>query len=1335
MVLLKGLVLSLSISAQATDKQLYVVSFAEPPAITAEAKLAPKSSVSMKSVSLKSQVSKLQVRQDGYVETMQRLLKREVEVRFRYQLTSNGVALELSAGEAQALRSMPGVADVQVDFVRYLHTDSGPNFIGASQLWSGQATGVPTLGAGVLVGIIDSGISGLHPSFADLAADGHNHVNPRGRRYGLCNGSAANRCTDKLIGIYDYTSEGAVDGSDLDGHGTHVASTAVGNPLTFSLSGPTVTLPVAISGVAPRANVISYKACNKAADGGRTTCSGAALLSAIEQATADQVAVINYSIGGDARDPWAALNEARSSDLKALFNARSAGVVVVVSAGNEGPGPGTVSSPANAPWVLAVANASHDRQFLNTLGNLTGSTAPPQIAFDGTGITGALGDRPIVLGERFGNALCGTGEDSALPPTGTSNPFPPGTFSGQIVVCERGVQARLAKGFNLKLAGAAGMVLVNTALEGESTLADTHFLPAVHLGFADGERLKAWLRATPDARGRISGLSVVRNATVGDLLAGSSSRGPVESGVLKPDLTAPGSSIIAADTSNGVRPLSGTSMASPHVAGAVALLRASHTDWNVAQVESALRGSALSTVKLGGALGLATPFDAGSGRVQVQNAVNAALHLPLSSGDFLANANTDHSALNLPSLYSARCFERCTFVRTVTANGATGASSWSARITGVEGLQSTITPAQFSLGAGASQVLTIELVVSDSALLGTNVFATLELSAAGKSSLLMPVAVFADPGNVPELLEVNAASDRGKQQLNFGGLVSLPRAQLSLKHLAPLTRVTGTLGTDSTRTNPFDDGGTLVRIVDVAADSPALVVFAQGPSTGDVDLFVGLDRNGDGRGSEEEQLCSSGSPGGTESCRLDAPAAGRYWIVLQNFRGANPISDAVELTFGALSDRGEQNARVAGPGSVPRLGAFTADLSWELGGSRVGEEFAGLLDIRADRASSKPIGRVLVRVKRTDGAEQPVLLAPGRTERFALAPNQTLQRIGLEVPSNAREFVITANGDGPFDLALIPAPANEAALTQAPGLANAAARTAGGPGAATIKRSGTAVQPGRYYLQFTSNAGVVGQYSLTYALAENALTSTLAPELYYNPARPGHGLIITRARNDAQIIWYTYDDAGAPTWYWLLPDGYYATNPGSFSGPLLRFTWDGSTATMQDVGRATVTRALGTNLLTWSWTLLGQSGSEPMALLDRSRCVNGSDQTGAWYNPAQPGWGASVHRTPSLEFISFFIYDALGQPRWLLAPDGGPSNGAKVPLSQLSGFCPSCAARATTRATTGSYELPFDATSRLAGAEATGRIKLDAPLLPPLSGRFTGSGDFALLTGKKPCSP
>ena len=259
-----------------------------------------------------------------------------------------------------------------------------------------------------MVGVIDTGIWPEHPSFADDGSYPAPDIPPLdATNYATCDfGNTAQNvhdapftCNNKLIGARQtMDTYRALIGADPDefdsardddGHGTHTASTAAGNAdVAATLMG---TPRGNVSGIAPRAQIIAYKALGNL--GGFTSD----LASSIDQAVADGVDVINYSIGGGP-------SLAGADDIAFLF-AADAGVFVATSAGNSGPGAGTIGGPATIPWVTSVGASTQSRFFSGEVRLGKGGTVT------GASITGGTGGfLPLVDAEFAGGELCIPGD-------------------------------------------------------------------------------------------------------------------------------------------------------------------------------------------------------------------------------------------------------------------------------------------------------------------------------------------------------------------------------------------------------------------------------------------------------------------------------------------------------------------------------------------------------------------------------------------------------------------------------------------------------------------------------------------------------------------------------------------------------------------------------------------------------------------------------------------------------------------------------------------------------------------------------------------------------------
>ena len=711
----------------------------------------------------------LQQRQARFERTATGMVGRPIGVRMRMQHAVSAVVMDLSNAEADRLRAMPGVRFIEPYRLYTQDTDTGPALIGAPALWSNSSPFVPASykGEGMVVGVIDSGINFGSPSFAAVdPIDGYVHVNPLGsdNYIGTCSGTGPDvgRCNSKLIGGHDfvcnYTSPGGATAAqcgatnsreepgfgDTNSHGTHVAGTVAGNNRDAVLNGTTYR----ISGVAPRANIIAYDVCYTDTASGRGSCPNVSTVAAINQTVIDGIVdVINYSISGGV-DPWL------ESTSLAFLGAVDAGIYVAASAGNSGPGPDTMGH--HEPWVASTAAAQHGKGGLGLQMVVTAPTPVPAnlaavtLTESSGGVTFSTslpGTTPL----RISSGINGASDGCSA--------FPAGTFTGSIAVVRRGTCNFSVKVNNAAAAGAVAVIIANNAAGVIAPTLSGTTVPAFSVTQADGDALRNFGQANPaTARAGISSTRV-RVSNTPDQLAAFSSRGPAASyNLVKPDITAPGVDVLAAvsgETLTGseqaVALFSGTSMSSPHHAGAALLIRQAHPTWTPVEVRSALQMTATRSVLLEDGATPATPFAMGSGRIRLDRAVRAGLVMNETTANFsAANPATGGQewTLNLPSMARRSCWPSCTFTRTFR-NPTTSGILWRAS---VEGLPGTVSPAFAWIPPGGTQAFQVTVDTSALPNNGTFAFASvlLEHRVTGGGvdafrELRLPVAVAVQP--------------------------------------------------------------------------------------------------------------------------------------------------------------------------------------------------------------------------------------------------------------------------------------------------------------------------------------------------------------------------------------------------------------------------------------------------------------------------------------------------------------------------------------------------------------------------------------------------------------
>ena len=643
-----------------------------------------------------------------------------------YTLTTNGFSSSLTAKQAAKLADDPRVAAVVPDEKLQLDDPESPQeFLGLEGdhgVWESLG-GVANAGKGVVVGVIDTGIAPENPSFAgkplgteagdEPYLDGQQIVFAKrdGTDFrGSCIAGvqfAADDCSTKIIGaryFVDNFGTSAIGGpstgeylSPRDGasHGSHTASTAVGNHAVEARVGGKDSGE--ISGVAPAAKVAAYKVCWSGPDPVGTYddgCQTSDILAAIDAAVDDNVDVINYSIGSGAAQTTVSLTD------QAFFGAAAAGIFVAAAAGNDGEHGASTADNAS-PWTTTVAAS-------------TVPTRDATVRFgDGRAFLGASITVPEAgLSGAFVTAQSVAADDVSEPQLCGPDTLDATKASGKIVLCVRGEVSRLLKSAEVDRVGGIGMVLVNPSTS--SLDLDAHPIPAISLN-ADAFEAATSYASTAGATVTLEpGNTTDHPSPPSPQVAGFSSRGPTladGSDVLKPDITAPGVAILAAGANaegeNGTwEYMSGTSMASPHIAGLAALYLGAHPMAAPAEIKSAMMTTAYDTIDSGGAP-TRDPFAQGAGHVDPTRYFEPGLLYLNGVEDWLAYTDAlgyshtggkvvDPSDLNLASIAIGSLAGRQTVTRTVTS---TGAGTFTAQPVTMNGVEVEVAPTELSFSA------------------------------------------------------------------------------------------------------------------------------------------------------------------------------------------------------------------------------------------------------------------------------------------------------------------------------------------------------------------------------------------------------------------------------------------------------------------------------------------------------------------------------------------------------------------------------------------------------------------------------------------------------------
>ncbi len=1248
-------------------------------------------------------------------------LGRDLEPKAVYRHAQNGFAVEMNAEEARKLAALPGVKSVRQDVAYPMLLDEGPELIGVTPLWTGQSDAGRTQGEEVVIGIIDSGINWDHLYFSDDPddANGHEYTNPKGQQFGECS-KASVPCNDKLIGVYNFADEGT-NGRDPDGegHGSHVASIAAGNRWRFSLENiPNRSFNT--SGVAPHANIISYKVCytdhpdDEDLDG---KCVSSAIDLALDQVIEDGVDVVNYSIGGDAVNPW--------SELQAFLNIRSSGILFVTSAGNSGPGRGTIGSPANAPWVMSVASNTHRRRVASRA-RVAGESEI--LVEPGTGPE-AQEDitAPVIAADELGDDLLGC------------EPFPENSLDGAIAFIQRGTCTFEAKVEHATQAGALAVLVFNNVAGPAIIMGglEETTIPAAMMTLTRGEDSLASIRnstSTPSAT-LFAGQAAITRDEFEDIVSPFSSRGPAQESpnVLKPNVSAPGQSILGGyvPDRNSIAFLSGTSMSSPHVAGAAALLKSLNPDWTPDILQSVLE----TTAEVEGMTfneGPTTVLDRGNGRIRVDLAAEAGLYLPISTTEFQnadPRASGDPSQLNLAGVYSEDCGQGCQFTRTVKALGA---DSWTVSVNG--DLDVEVEPESFELNEGQSQTLTIT-VNSGQIPLGAALESTIALQPAGDHSTQRLMVA------VTRGTDLDVASNRGRTTIAMPAEAALPEAVFRTSPLVKPTRESFELMRDSSPGDPYSGAqGRKTFLVETTENTLALFAEIVSSSATDIDLFVGFDENGNGVAEEVEEECRSISPNELEDCLIKTPQAGQWWILVQNFphpdEPASETPDSVELDLAVLDAADDPSFVASGPGKHEG-GPLDIDLFWDQPAMLQDERWIGVVGFASSPVVLADIDTVPVFVRRTDAnTPKPTALFDGETRPVVVPGNTAHDLLFIDVPPSASGLQVDVQGQTGVEGALYRLDHADIAgfapdTPPAPASGSLVSARGSGDGFSLDYSAGigSTLPAGRYYIVLDNTSTRERRVNVSVSIVESDEAALSRFGLYSPRDRVINQGFEWNAGAAGLVVWYSYDEDGVPVFYNAA--GPIDEDRSTWWTDLLRTTSIGERNNINTVGRLGIT-SLGEEDMIVAWRLNGAHGSERLGPDSAPTCptVGGESvsYTGHWFAPGQAQGGTTVIVNESFQAQVRYYFDDLGVGRWVIsnARSGDGPLAEELDLLELRGFCPSCTEGPVTLEQVGTYTRIFEDED-----SATEIVEFESG--PPLNQAYSTEVEIEKLSVRQAC--
>ena len=494
----------------------------------------------------------------------------DAKIGYRYQFTYNGFALKVRGTDIEKISKLKGVKKIFPSKTYQISDDVSNSTIGVTDVWQlKDSKGNPIDGTGMVIAIIDTGVDYKHP---DLGGGfGPNY---------------------KVIGGYDF-GDNDTDPMDSNGHGTHVAGIAAADGK--------------VKGVAPKAKILAYKIVS----GDSGSASTESIIAGIERAVKDGANAANLSFGSGSLGT----SDPEDPENKAFDNAADAGVLSSIAAGNQGARcqtkPYPLGSPSGARKAISVA-ASDDGVHPSI------NIVNPAVPSSQKTIMGNYADLSPKFSKDadFEIVVCGYGRPSD---------FEGKDVKGKIALVSRGPIGPNAlyfrdKDLNAKEAGAAGVIIYNNmpgivspTFQVQAGDEKKEYIPAIFVTQSDGLFLKDLINKGLKIQfSEVSNLGTAANFT---------SMGPASDFYFKPELAAPGVAIYSTIPNGEYASWQGTSMASPHIAGAIALFKQLHADWVSEDIKTAFMNTAtiLKNYQNGETI---TWTLQGSGRINIPDAVS-----------------------------------------------------------------------------------------------------------------------------------------------------------------------------------------------------------------------------------------------------------------------------------------------------------------------------------------------------------------------------------------------------------------------------------------------------------------------------------------------------------------------------------------------------------------------------------------------------------------------------------------------------------------------------------------------------------------------------------------